>query len=53
MPCCFCRAHTESVAPVSLCPDCLAQLLSVSPEEPRYDWFVSAMRRSLSAMVSP
>jgi len=50
MHCCFCRCACNSLQranAAALCPDCLAQLLSVSPQDKRYPWFVAALRRSL------
>ena len=52
MKCSFCHRDSADILranAVYLCPDCLAQLLTVSPDERRYDWFVSAMRRAMDA----
>ena len=52
MQCSFCHDNCNDLQRVNaiyLCPDCLAQLLNVSPEEKRYDWFISAMRRAMDA----
>lgn len=52
MKCCFCRREGENgcrVNAIYLCPDCLEQLLHVSPADKRYIWFLSAMRRAIRA----
>lgn len=52
MKCSFCgrdAADGLRVNAACLCPDCLLQLLSVSPDEKRYGWFVSALRRAQGA----
>ena len=53
MNCSFCHRSVHSqnalrVYSLVLCPDCLNALLSVSPSDREYGWFVSAMRRSVS-----
>ena len=51
MNCCFCQRaqnNLQRVNAIRLCPDCLDQLLSVSPEDKTYRWFVAAMRRAIA-----
>lgn len=51
MKCCFCQRTQSDLQRVNaayLCPACLAQLLSVSPEDKTYRWFVAAMRRAIA-----
>ena len=51
MKCCFCHQSCADMARVNaiyLCPACLNQLLSVSPADRRYRWFVAAMRRAIA-----
>lgn len=54
MKCSFCNAPVSrktmlQVNALCLCPHCLNQLLSVSPDDKAYPWFVSAVRRTFSA----
>lgn len=50
MNCSFCHRPSDDLQCVNalmLCPECLNQLLSVSPDDREYAWFVSAVRRAL------
>ncbi len=50
MNCSFCHQTSDDLQCVNalmLCPDCLNQLLRVSPDDREYAWFVSAVRRAL------
>lgn len=54
MNCSFCHRESDDlqwVNALSLCPECLNQLLRVSPDDREYVWFVSAVRRALNPQV--
>ena len=51
MNCCFCHrapADASLANAMYLCPDCLDQLLGISPADRRYRWFIAAMRRAIA-----
>lgn len=55
MNCSFCHRPSDDFQcanALTLCPECLHRLLSVSPDDREYAWFVSAVRRSLISPAS-
>lgn len=54
MFCSFCRNPVSvpealCIRSFILCPHCLEQLTSVSAADQTYDWYISAVRRALTA----